>query len=175
MWWYAGRRESSKPQPSTIKVAPNPTPTNPSTQAPNLEELAKVEAPPYAPIVVRGTEDAAHDKFRHAMQFYSKGDYARAIPELRAAAKASPDVPSFAFYLGASYLRTGQVDPAIQFFRKTIVLAVPAYSEPSRFYLAEAYLQKKDVSAAEEQLRIIVQMHGSKAAEAQALLDQLGK
>lgn len=176
IWWYAARIESR-----TVKVGTSSPPISQDssqrnvTAAPGIEELAKVEPPPYTPIVVRGSEDSAHEGFRQAMQFYSKGDYARAIPGLRSAARASPDVPSFSFYLGACYLLTGQVDPAIQFFRKTVSIAVPAYSEPSHFYLAKAYLKKRDVSAAKEELRMTIAMNGGEASKAEGLLNQLGK
>lgn len=176
IWWYTARIESR-----TVKVGTSSPPISQDssqrnvTAAPGIEELAKVEPPPYTPIVVRGSEDSAYEQFRQAMQFYSKGDYARAIPGLRAAAKASPDVPSFSFYLGACYLLTGQVDPGIKFFRKTVSIAVPAYSEPSHFYLAMAYLKKNEVSAAKEELRLTIDMNGGEASKAEALLNQLRK
>jgi tetratricopeptide (TPR) repeat protein len=109
------------------------------------------------------------------MQLYLKNDYADAIPGLRAATKASPGTPSFHFYLGACYLLTEQPDPAIDSLRKTISLGNPGYSEPAHFYLAKAYLRKKDVSDAVQELQTTVQLNGSKAAEAQVLLHQLGK
>jgi TolA-binding protein len=150
---------------------------SPQTQlsSPALEELAQVGAPPYSAVVLRGAEDKAQEDFKKAMQHYLKNDYAGAIPGLRAAAKASPETPSFHFYLGACYLLTDQADPAIESFRKTISLAHPAYSEPAHFYLAKAYLRKKNVSAAEQELQLTVQLAGSKAAEAQEILHQLGQ
>jgi Flp pilus assembly protein TadD len=109
------------------------------------------------------------------MQFYVKGEYAQAIPGVRAAAKASPQTPSFSFYLGACYLLAGQTDPAIVSFRQTVSLGDPAYSEPAHFYLAKAYLRKKDVAHAEDELQKTVHFHGSMEAEATEILRQLRK
>jgi tetratricopeptide (TPR) repeat protein len=143
--------------------------------APSLEELARVEPPPYPGAVLRGAEDKSHENFRKAMQFYAKGDYAKAIPGVRAAAKASPQTASFNFYLGACYLLAGQTDPAIVSFRQTVSLGDPAYSESAHFYLAKAYLQKKEVTRAKDELQKTVQFHGSLESEAAEILRQLSK
>ena len=110
-----------------------------------------------------------------AMQNYATKDYPKAIPGLRAALKANPQAPSFNFYLGAGYLLTDRTDPAIVYLRKTISLGNPAYSESAHFYLAKAYLKKKDVSAAEEELQKTVQFHGSRETEAEEILRELRK
>jgi predicted Zn-dependent protease len=134
-----------------------------------------VEPPPYSEVVLRGSEDEGQETFRSAMLNFSKKDYVKAIPGLRAAVKASPQNPSFNFYLGACYLLTGQTDPAIASFRKTVSLGDPAYSEAAHFYLAKAYLKKKEVSTAEQELQKTVRLHGGMEAEAQAILLQLSK
>ena len=179
IWWYSARKHASSQQVSSSPTTANPAVPGqshpPLPAAASLEELARVEPPPYAAVVVRGADDEAHETFRKAMQYYLKGDYASAIPGLRAAAKTSPRTASFNFYLGACYLLTHQTDPAIESFGKTISLGDPVYSEPAHFYLAKAYLQKRNVSAAEEELRTTVGLGGSRAAEAAEILRQLGK
>jgi tetratricopeptide (TPR) repeat protein len=178
VWRYSAQKHapiqvsSSQPTASPEVSVPSPSP---SSTAPSLEELARVEPPPYSEIVLRRAEDEGQEAFRTAMQDYVKEDYAKAIPGLRAAVKASPQAASFNFYLGACYLLTRRIDPAIVYLRKTISLGNPTYSESAHFYLAKAYLKKKEVSAAEEELQETVQLHGSRETEAGEILRQLRK
>ena len=179
VWWYSAQkhtpsqRASLSPPTASPEVSVPSTP--PSSTAPSLEELARVEPPPYSEIVLREAEEEGQEAFRTAMKNYSKEDYVKAIPGLRAAVNANPQAASFNFYLGACYLLTGQTDPAVASFRNTIALGNPAYSEAAHFYLAKAYLKKKEVSAAEEELQKTVRLHGGMEAEAQAILLQLSK
>jgi Flp pilus assembly protein TadD len=140
-----------------------------------MQELARVEPPPYSDMVLRGAEDAGHEAFRNAMQYYVKGDYPHAIPGVRAAVKASPRTPSFNFYLGACYLLAGQTDLAVVSFRKTVSLNNPAYSESAHFYLAKAYLRKNAVSAADDELQRTIRLRGDHEGEARDILRQLHK
>jgi tetratricopeptide (TPR) repeat protein len=179
IWWYSTQKHqptqqvSSPPSETSPEVSVQSQPTLPA--APSLEELARVEAPPYSAMVMRGAEGEGQEAFRTAMQGYSNKDYAKAIPGLRAAVKANPQAASFNFYLGASYLLTGHTDPAIVSFRKTVSLGNAAFSESAHFYLAKAYLRKKDVSAARDQLQETVRLHGGQEAEAREILGQLDK
>jgi len=176
IWWYSAqeRQPSQQASSSPPKVSPEvPVQAQPPSAAPSLEELARVEPPPYSGVVLRSAEDEAHETFHKAMQFYVKGDYTHAIPGVRAAAKASPQTASFNFYLGACYLLAGQTDPAVVSFRKTVSLGDPAYSESAHFYLAKAYLQEKEVARAKDELQKTVQFHGSLESEAAEILRQL--
>jgi TolA-binding protein len=179
IWWYSARvprpsqQASSAPASRTPEVAAQSHP--PSPAAPSLEELARVEPPPYSAVVLRGAEDEAQATFQTAMQYYVKGDYAHAIPGLRTAVKVSPRTARFNFYLGACYLLTDQTDSAIESFRKTVSLSDPTYSESAHFYLAKAYLRKKETTAAEDELKKTAQSHGSMEAEAGKILQQLRK
>ncbi len=172
MWWYSARSRPSR-QVSSQPRAINPAPT--VSSVPALEQLARVEPPPYFATALRGADDEAHEQFRSAMQSYSKGNYAKAISGLRAAVKNDPQVVSFNFYLGACYLLTGESDSAVIFFRKTISLDDPTYSEQAHFYLAKAYLKKQDVAGAQKELQATVRFHGVKETEAGQLLRQLRK
>jgi TolA-binding protein len=177
LWWYAAHdRPSSQQVSSPPKAIPNvPVQVQSTPAAPSLEELARVEPPPYSAVVLRGGEDESHETFHKAMQFYVSRDYTHAIPGVRAAVKASPQNASFNFYLGACYLLAGQTDPAIVSLRQTISLGDPAYSESAHFYLAKAYLRKKEVARAKDELQKTVQVHGSQEAEAAEILRQLPK
>jgi TolA-binding protein len=183
IWWYLAR--ISRPSQQAVTSPPNASPevsvqpqtplAAPSVQSPSMQELARVEPPPYSDMVLRGAEDPGHESFRNAMQYYVKGDYAHAIPGVRAAVKASPRTPSFNFYLGACYLLAGQTDLAVASFRKTVPLGDPAYSESAHFYLAKAYLRKNSVSAADDELQRTVRLRGDHEVEARDILRQLHK
>jgi tetratricopeptide (TPR) repeat protein len=177
IWWYSARnRPPSQQVALPPKVSPNvPVQVQSTPAGPSLEELARVEPPPYSAVVLRGAEDEAHETFHGAMQFYVKGEYAKAIPGVRTAAEANPQSASFNFYLGACYLLAGQTDTAIESFRQTVSLGDPAYSESAHFYLAKAYLRKKDVARAKDELQRTVQFHGSLEAPAAEILRQLRK
>jgi TolA-binding protein len=123
--------------------------------------------------VLRGAEDEAQQAFREAMQHYVKGDYAKAIPGLRAAVKADPRTARFNFYLGVCYLLTDQTDAAVLSLHKTVSLGDPSYSGPAHFYLAKASLREKDASAAEKELLETIRLRGGMGAEAGELLTQL--
>jgi TolA-binding protein len=174
--WYSARNRLS-PQTSSSRPDAKPEggaqsqPSSPT--APSLEELAQVRPPAYKPVVLRGAEDEAHEAFRKAMQYYVKGDYVNATPGLRIAVKASPRTARFGFYLGACYLLTDQTDLAVESFHRTISLGEPAYSEPAHFYLAKAYLRKKNIPAAENELEATIQIHGNNEGEARKILRQL--
>jgi TolA-binding protein len=180
IWWYSARANRPSQHASSGLARPNPEVTGgqsqpPSPATPSLEELARVEPPPYSAVVLRGAEDEGQETFRAAMQYYVKRDYAHAIPGLRTAVRVSPRTARFNFYLGACYLLTDQTDSAIESFRKTVSLGDPSYSDPAHFYLAKAYLRKKETTAAEDELKKTVQSHGSMEAEAGKILQQLRK
>jgi tetratricopeptide (TPR) repeat protein len=124
-------------------------------------------------VVLRGAEDRAHEVFRLAMQDYMKGDYSAAIPGLRNAVNASPRTAGYQFYLGASYLLTSQFEPAVDALGKAATLDDTAYTEPAHFYLAKAYLNVGNVSAAEAELQTTVRLGGGYEAQARAILHQL--
>jgi len=175
IWWYSAQKLRSPQQASSAaKIKPEVSqPASPETLS--WDELARVEPPPYTPLVLRGVEDRPLETFRKAMQHYLKGDYAKAIPGVRAAVKANPQNASFNFYLGACYLMSDQADSAIESFRTTVSLGNLAYSEPAHFYLAKAYLRKKDMAAAEDELQTTIRLRGNKEAEAGEILRQLRK
>jgi TolA-binding protein len=179
IWWYSARERRSQPQVSSSPLKTNPEGSGRSQSfaldAASLEKLARVEPPPYSAVVLRGAEDDAQEAFHKAMQYYLKGDFSNAIPGLQIAVKASPRTARFNFYLGACYLLTDQTDSAIESLRKTVSLDDPTYSEQAHFYLAKAYLRKKEVSRAEDELQTTIRLRGSKEAEADEILRQLDK
>jgi tetratricopeptide (TPR) repeat protein len=177
VWWASAnlRGPSHAAASSSASASPGAAPATASAGEPPIEQLARVEPPPYAGVVLRGVEDPSQRRFREAMQHYARGDYRAAIPGLLAAVEASPGTPRFRFYLGACYLLTHQTDRAIETLQKAATRDDPAYTEASHFYLAKARLANRDVSDAEAELRETIRMGGAHEAEARTILRQLGK
>jgi|SRR5215471_3318286 len=175
-WWYSGRKPPIE-HPAVSSQQPNNPELRqlPSQPEPLLNELARVQPLPYKPAVLRGVEDQAHEEFDQAMQLYSKGEYKKAIPGLRTAVNDSPQTARFGLYLGVCYLLSGQTDSAIESLRRVITLDDLLYAEPAHFYLAKAYLQKKDVEAAIVELQATTRFRDNNQAEAADILRRLGK
>ena len=140
---------------------------------PSLEQLARVEPPRYDPLRLRGAPDEATARFERGMERYRAADYQAAIGDLREAAELDPDATHIRFFLGISHLMSGQDNAAIQHLRATIALGDSAYLEEAHWYLAKAFLRQKNVAAARAQLTKLVQLRGSRSAEAQRLLTQI--
>jgi tetratricopeptide (TPR) repeat protein len=176
IWWYSIRRQPSQQvfsQPAKTSPETTAQPQPPSAAASSLEELARVEAPPYSATVLRDAEDESDEAFRKAMERYLKGDYVSVIPGLHAAAQTSPQSPKINFYLGACYLLTNRTDLAIEALRKTIAIGDTAYSEQAHFYLAKAYLKKRQLFEAKAELQQTVRLSGDRKIEAEEILRQL--
>jgi tetratricopeptide (TPR) repeat protein len=180
--WTRPTRPSSPPEATN---APGPSqaqvPEKPGTQQPerttesepSLEQLARVEPPRYEPLTLRGASNQATQRFQRGMERYSKADYRGAVADLHAAAELDPDAPHINFFLGISHLMLGQDDVAIDRLRATIALGDSPYLEEAHFYLAKAFLRRKDLDAAEGQLKELIQLRGSESGEARRLLTQV--
>ncbi len=176
-------REDGPPAPTVPPVATTPSPgaqPQPGTQppatipaAPSLTELAQIQPPRYAPVTLRGTTDEASRRFREAMQLYLKGDYRGAIPGLKAALELDPKADGPRFYLAACHLLIGQDDNAIGGLKATIALGDTPYLEDAHYYLAKAFLRKRNVTAASQQLKKMIELHGDREAEARKLLRKI--
>src|SRR5664279_4551478 len=83
IWWRA-RQQQLVHQEASATLGTQPTSSGETQQpplvGPSLEELARVQPPPYSVTVLRGAEDVAEFKFENAMQHYVNGGYASAIP-----------------------------------------------------------------------------------------------
>jgi tetratricopeptide (TPR) repeat protein len=101
------------------------------------------------------------------------GDYAGAIPGLRAAAGLRPDAPQYAFFLGACQLLTNQVDPAVADFQRAIALGESPFLEEARFYLAKARLRQGNLPAARDELARTIERRGRLEEDARQLLAQV--
>jgi tetratricopeptide (TPR) repeat protein len=174
-----GSSEASKAQPPPRAQSPEkPRAEVPATSAasePSLDQLARVDPPQYEPRTLRGATDEATARFQRGMEHYRKADYGGAVADLRAAAELDPDAAHSCFFLGISYLMSGQDSAAIHWLRATIALGDSAYLEEAHMYLAKAFLRRKDVRAAETELNKVVQLRGSSSGQARQLLSQLDR
>jgi tetratricopeptide (TPR) repeat protein len=152
----------SPPAPPTQTMQPGPA-------GPSLAELARFDPPTYTPAVLRGAQDEAMRKFRAAMKHYRQGEYARAITGLREAAKLNPKDAGALFFLGVSYLLSGQTDDGIAALQQSVALGDTPYLEDAHYYLAKAFLHKNDLAGAEAELQKTVQLKGDLESKAQEL------
>ncbi len=128
--------------------------------------LAQFEAPRYSP---GGTQASSHTRqFNLAMEHYLKGDFAGAIPGLRAS-----DGPEAAFYLGLCSLLTGDSTEGVKDLQLVIGAGATPYLEPARYYLAKALLGRGDIQGARAQLENVIAMHGGFEQRSKSLLTQI--
>jgi hypothetical protein len=149
------------------------------TQAPagsipdeRYEMLAAFRAPDYVP-ETPAPKDFQKSDFQHAMTFYARQDFAAAIPELRAAANATPSLIAARFYLGICLLLTGDRISGIQELRAVTEAGDTPYLERSRFYLAKGLIAEHDISRAQTQLKSLIAQHGELERQATVLLAQI--
>jgi len=152
------------------EASQSPTPPPPLTAGPSLEQLARVEAPLYQPLTLRGAPDEATSRFQAGMARYQQADYPAAVAELRGAAALTPDAAHTRFFLGISHLMAGQDIAAIAELRATTALGDSPYLEEAHWYLAKALLRQKRLPAAEAELRTLIQLQGTGTTEARTLL-----
>jgi tetratricopeptide (TPR) repeat protein len=153
-------------------AAPTQT-SQPGPASPSLAELSRFVPPTYTPAVLRGAQDEAMRKFRVAMKHYQQGDYAQAITGLREAAKLNPKDAGAPFFLGVSYLLSGETDVGIAALQQSVALGETPYLEETHYYLAKGYLRARDLAAARRELEEVVRLKGDREYEAQRLLQQL--
>lgn len=161
-----------------ISELPTPgvsSPAQPTEQARvvSLEELSAVTPPPYQAVTLRSTPDAATRRFREAMVHYQRGDYTGSAQRLTEAAKLDASQPHTHFYLGASHLLSGNADEAINALQAAIKLGESGYLEESHFYLAKAFLRKRQVDEARAELLKTVALKGDRERDARTLLEAL--
>jgi tetratricopeptide (TPR) repeat protein len=172
VWWIGRPKVAPVEPPSPVVHIPTPKPV-PQASVPSLAELAQVRPPEYAPGVLRGVQDEAMQRFRASMRDYVKGNYAAAIPGLRAASKLNPQASDTSFFLGICYLLTDQTDAAIKQLRRTAELGDSPYLEETHFYLAKCSLRKGDLRTARNELDKTIRLQGEREGEARELLQQL--
>jgi tetratricopeptide (TPR) repeat protein len=165
------REPSSPPPETTARTSSVPQPEPTKTQAPEakdlpeptIEQLARVEPARYEPNTLRGPVDEASQRFRRGMERYQDADYMKAADDLHGALKLDPDAPHISFFLGVCQLMSGNDAPAIDSLRATIALGDSPYLEDAHFYLAKAFLRRKDLEAATAELQQVIAVGGPRA------------
>ena len=156
LWWVM-----QPPLPRTASLSPA------------LAALARIEPPVYEPVVLRGVQDEAQQRFRTAMEHYAGGDYASAIPGLEEAAALDPEAANISFSLGATCLLTGRTTEGIRHLQHGVDLGDTPYLEEALLLLAKAHLSTRDLSDAKTELVRVVELSGDFSEQALAMLDLL--
>src|SRR5438067_6863386 len=106
------------------------------------------------------------------MDVYYAQKYSDAIGPLSESARMDSERPITAFYLGISYLASGNADAAIGPLAKVTATDNP-YSEEGHWFLAKAYLKKRDFRSARTELQAVESLHGAHESSAKDLLKQI--
>jgi tetratricopeptide (TPR) repeat protein len=140
-----------------------------------IARLARVDAaPPYVPTTIRGGKTgAAMQRFQQGMKDYVQRNYAGAIGPLQEAVRLDADLQPALFYLGISHLIIDQPDEAIAQLSKLTRMEASPYTEESHWYLAKAYLKKRDLGSAQKELEAVVTLNGPHLAEARQALEMI--
>jgi tetratricopeptide (TPR) repeat protein len=150
-------------------------PPQASAAVASLAELGRFQPPTFVPSSLRGIQGDATARFQEAMKNYVQRDYRGAIPGLRAAVRLDPEAAHATFFLGISYLLTGQLEEGIRALRQTIDLGDSPYLEEAHLYLARAFLQNNDPIRARQQIERTIQLRGPLEDEARRLLAALDR
>jgi len=125
----------------------------------------------YQPMELRGEVSLeAKRVFEEGMSYYSVDDYSNAISRLRKAVKGAPDRVDWWLYLGVSYYLNRQPKRAIQALAKADSPTYATLQERARWYLAQAYLLRRDPQKADPLLEWIVAQDRMYASQADSLL-----
>lgn len=137
-----------------------------------LQDLGRVSAAPSLTIMpVRADLDAAAQHAQAGVTAYNQRDYRAAARSLTLAYANQPDAAT-AFFLGASWLMSGQPDSAISALRDVNELS--PYGGEADFYAAKAFLQLEQRDSARARLERAAQ-HGELRARAVALRDSIDR
>jgi len=166
-----GARLTRAPAPAVVRTAPGPAP---HATSPDLTELARIEPPRFAPPTERGGLTASDKAFRVAMAQYRAGDYAGALPELLAVTQSNPGDMNARFFLGASYILTGNAAAGMAELNRVVRAGdASPWLEEAHFLLGKAYLGQGDVPAARREFQAVVAMRGDMRDRAAAILNRL--
>lgn len=164
-----------------IQESPAPSPVEPPSTAgerPNaapsvdLQKLGAIVPPPFTPPRLRSTSESRRE-FLSAMETYTAGNYAGAIPELERAVRAEPASPAARFFLGVCYLQLDWQPEAIEHLREVTRLGESPYLEDAHFFVAKASIRRGDIETARRELRTVIALGGDRRDEASRLLTEL--
>ena len=145
----------------------------PESSDDRVGQLTQVQPPPFEPKSLRSGGGESESLFRKAMTAYQEGQFREAIPGLEAAVELDPDLTPARFYLGASYLLTGDARKAADCLSVVLETEDSPYREWALWLRSKASLGLGDVAAARRDLEEVVQRGGDLEAQAQEALNQL--
>ena len=166
--WLAFQSHQEAGLGRTANAAPPPVREIPAER---IALLARIEPPEYLPPPA-GSMPVSRE-FRAAMEPYGHGDYALAVSGLRSVTEKQPQFVEARFYLAISLLLSNDRSAGIQELQTVIAAGATPYLEPARFFLAKALLGDHNISGADQQLRIVAEMHGKLEKQAQVLHAQI--
>jgi tetratricopeptide (TPR) repeat protein len=150
-----------------VDWAPKPKVAVSST--PDYTLLAKLDPPAYHAPTLRSVPAPAQTKFRDAMTAYQAHDWSRAIEGLKASLELDSAAAAPRFFLGASYLLSGNPQAAAIELAQVATSDSP-FAEEARFDLAKAFLAQ---GRKEEALTALQQCHGDFAPQAADLITRI--
>lgn len=160
------------PAPGPGRLASvTPAPSGP-TRADRLRELGRFEPPAWSPQTLRG-ESSSPAALEAGLRRYQVRDWAGAAPLLEQAAQAAPRDPRPAFFLGATLLLEGRVEPGVAQLRRVVALGDTPYLEEAHLLLARACLRRGDGAGAERELAAVVDLQGDFEPQARELRRRL--
>ena len=170
-----GRTEKQPPS-SAAGTSEPPAATRPGAGRQPMEvltRLARFEAPSYTPPRLRSATRSPD--FEKGMERYALGDYAAAIPLLRAAVTRATDPDNARFYLAISLLQAGHTADGIAELETLGRDPQKGLAEDARFYSAYGHLQQGDAKKAIAALDRTIELEGDREAEARVLRAEIEK
>jgi tetratricopeptide (TPR) repeat protein len=165
-WGFKPASSSLSPTAQVTESAPAPNP---------LVDLARFDPPAYLSPALRGTQGKAARDFQDAMKHYQQHEYDVAAFRLRKAANRDPKDAGAAFFLGISYLMSGQDAEGIGALQQCVAIGDTPYLEEAHYYLAKAFLKTNDLTAAQNELQKVIQLRGDLLHQAEELLRKIQK
>jgi len=119
-----------------------------------------------------GAPASGSSVFQRAMIAYVEGRYKDALPLLETAVPetSGPDAP---FYLGVCRLLRGKPQEALAPLQDALRSGNTRYSQAAHFYLAKAYIQTRDLAAAQRELEAATAQAGRLSEESRKLLERV--
>ncbi len=118
------------------------------------------------------SQSEKNEVLENAILAYAKGDFQNAATAFQQLSKNDPSDISYQFYLAVAQLGAENNEAAIDSFKQIISIENNPFKEQSQWYLALAFLQKRDTENAQKSL-IKIQPGQFKSVEAQQILKEL--
>lgn len=119
------------------------------------------------------SSNAGRAYFQNAMDAYVEKRYADAIDLLEEAVKVEPNAPDANFFLGICRLLQAKPADSIAPLKAALANEKSPFTQSAHFYLAKAYVQTRNLAAAEAELHAAAAMSGRLSADVRSTLNRL--